>query len=110
MRSHYRTKAKEKDKVALLVRSVRGHLVRAPTPCRIVWTRVYCGNPMDWVNAAASFKHLEDVLVSLGVLIDDSPKYVHGLDVRQVRVAHKTDIGAMVVFEPAATRREGAEG
>ncbi len=78
---------------------VRGHrLFPAPRPCRIIWTR-YAVRLMDFTNAAASFKNLEDVLVDLGVLEDDSPKFVTELVVRQEKVK-KPGVGCSVEFLP----------
>mgnify|MGYP003657256838 CR=1 FL=1 len=99
MRGAWQKRKKEKEKILLMVLQDGGDKLRAPVPCRIVWTRYYCGTPMDLTNAAASFKHLEDVLVKLEVLVDDSPKYVRELVVRQVRVKSRISVGCRVDFE-----------
>lgn len=84
MRQHYREAAKVKDELLAWVKQQR-----FPTfgDSRVVvtCTRHYCGNAMDFDNAASSFKHLLDALVKAGVIADDGPKTIEAMTFRQVR-------------------------
>jgi hypothetical protein len=55
------------------------------TSCTITFTR-YTTHHMglDWSNCASSLKIPEDAFVQLGILQDDSPLVVQGVEVRQV--------------------------
>lgn len=102
IRRHWRRRRSDKEAIKLRVLASNSatfdlHPVRIP--CRVTWIRRYCGNPMDYVNAAASYKHLEDCIVELGILPDDSPKEIAEFVVRQERVASRDEIGCEVWFD-----------
>ena len=60
---------------------------------------------MDWDNAAGSFKLIGDSLVELGVIIDDSPKYIPEFLVKQEKVK-RDEQGFTVIIRKASTVRE----
>lgn len=72
--------------------------IRMATPCREVYTRRYCGTSMDWVNAAASLKLLEDMVVRLGVIPDDTIEHILGFTPLQERVETKKEEGCTLEF------------
>ena len=88
--------------LAIRVRAA-GRVRRLELPAWLVYERRHTGTPMDWANAAASLKHLEDAVVAAGWLPDDSPTHVLGLEVRQVRVPHKPERGSVVTLVPSSS-------
>lgn len=54
--------------------------------------RGFCGRSPDWDNVAASIKCPLDALVRLGILKDDSPKYIKEVKVTQKRYPHRTEV------------------
>ena len=90
IRQHYRKAAAEKDKLLAWAKSQRFGTF-GDARVSVVCTRHYCGNPMDFDNAAASFKHLMDVIVRAGVIQDDGPKTIEAMTFRQVRCKSKKE-------------------
>lgn len=88
MRQHYREAAKVKDDLLAWVKQQR-YPTFGDSRVVAVCTRHYCGNAMDWENAASSVKHLMDALVKAGVIKDDSPKIIEEMSFRQARCASK---------------------
>lgn len=100
-RSWKGTKARRQE-LELLVRTL-GRPRLLETPAWMVYERRHTGVPMDWVNAAASLKHLEDAVVAAGYLPDDSPTHVLGLEVRQRRVRHLPERGSILTLVPESS-------
>jgi hypothetical protein len=90
IRQNFRAAGKVKDE---LLEWAKGQ--RLPTfgdeRVTVVCTRHYCGSPMDFDNAAASFKYLLDALVKAGVIKDDGPKIIEAMTFRQVRCRTKKE-------------------
>ena len=66
---------------------------------RITYTSYWCGKPIDEDNLIIGCKPILDEIITYGILADDSPKYLDGIDVRYVRVAHREDIRVVVEVE-----------
>lgn len=88
MRQHFRAATSAKDELLAWAKSQRLGTFGAAR-VTVICTRHYCGNPMDFDNAAASFKHLLDALVKAGVIADDGPRIIDAMTFRQVRCATK---------------------
>lgn len=88
MRQHFRAATAAKGELLAWVKSQRFGTF-GPARVTVVCTRHYCGNPMDYDNAAASFKHLLDALVKAGVIADDGPRIIDAMTFRQVRCTTK---------------------
>lgn len=83
IRQHYRAATKMKDELLAWAKQQRFPTF-GTARVTVVCTRHYCGNPMDFDNAAASFKHLMDALVKAGVIEDDGLKTIDAMTFRQV--------------------------
>lgn len=90
MRQHYREAAKVKDDLLAWVKQQR-YPTFGDLRVVVVCTRHYCGNAMDWENAASSVKHLMDALVKAGVIKDDSPKIIETMSHQQLRCGSKKE-------------------
>ena len=77
MRSHWSKVKKEKDKYKWLIKSqmVDSNALKHSGEVMVVYTG-YKSRFMDWDNFCSSFKHIGDALVSLGIIVDDSPEYI----------------------------------
>ena len=96
LRMHWAKRRKFQEDIKLDL--VRCNYILPPFegPVEIVYTRKYCRVPMDWDNAAGSFKLLGDALVELGVITDDNPKVVPRFAPRQEKVAREKEAGYTV--------------
>lgn len=115
IRAHWGVQERYKKEAWARVKAAVGATVNpVQPPVGILWTRYYCGTPMDMANAAASMKYPEDALVRLGVIPDDSPKFLREWVVRQERVPHRRDIALGILIYPLAenldTRRMDSFG
>lgn len=90
MRQHYREAAKVKDDLLAWAKQ-RRFPTFGEARVVVVCTRHYCGNAMDFDNAASSFKHLLDALVKAGVIADDGPKTIEAMTFRQVRCSTRKE-------------------
>lgn len=88
IREHYR-KAKER-KVRYLILLLHQNQTRFKGKVEITYTR-YTTRLMDWDNHCASFKHLGDALVKIGIIEDDNPNIIVKFDPKQVRVKHRIE-------------------
>ena len=66
---------------------------------RVVYTSHWCGKPIDEDGLRQGMKAVLDEIVSYGIIKDDSPKYLDGIDVTYVRVKHREDIKVVVEVE-----------
>ena len=57
---------------------------------RVIFTR-YATRLMDWDNHGASFKHLGDALVKLGIIEDDNPTTIQTFLPKQIKVDKKIE-------------------
>ena len=62
-------------------------------------TGYYCGLPMDWDNFASKMKIINDVMVDLKLLEDDSPKIIVYPVLKQLRVKTKKDVRLEFIYE-----------
>lgn len=90
MRQHFRKAAEVKDELLAWVKQQR-YPTFGDSRVVVVCTRHFCGNAMDWENAASSVKHLMDALVKAGVIKDDCPKIIEEMSFKQVRCASKKE-------------------
>ncbi len=90
IRQHFRNATRVKEELLVWAKGLR-----LPTfgesRVTVVCARHYCGNPMDFDNAASSFKHLLDALVKAGVIKDDGPKTIEAMTFRQVGCRSKKE-------------------
>ena len=80
--------AKIKDQVLLEVKAQRKSF--AVGPVNILCTRYYAGTPMDFDNAASSFKYFMDAVVKAGIIADDGPECVQTWTIKQVKVPKRS--------------------
>lgn len=87
MREHHRDAKRRKARMSALLLAHCRPFPQIRVRVNVLYTRLYWHpqGAMDCTNAAASFKHLEDAIVSAGILVDDSPEYVARLSVQQIR-------------------------
>ena len=90
IRQHHHQATKQKDEILAYVKSMR-HGTFGKARVKVICTRHYCGTPMDFDNAAASFKYLLDAIVKAGIIADDGPKTIEEWTVRQVRAASRKE-------------------
>jgi hypothetical protein len=81
----------------VLLRTVTRNVV-IETPCVLTFT-VHASLDMDWENAAVCQKIPMDCLVRLGLIPDDSPKYIMAMNIRQEKCPRK-DVGFTMLFTP----------
>lgn len=89
-----------KDSVHYQVLAQKPLLPHVETPTRARLIRYHSGNPMDWDNAAASFKYLLDAIVKCGIIPDDNPKVITSITCEQYRVKSKKEERMEVTFCP----------
>lgn len=61
-----------------------------------------CIKFLDWDNFGASFKLIGDSLVDLGIIQDDSPKYISTFIPVQTRVYHRVDEMTIIFIKKVA--------
>jgi hypothetical protein len=77
-----------------------GIIESLPWPrARVTYTSYWCGKPIDEDGLRQGMKAVLDEIVSYGIIKDDSPQYLDGIDVRYVRVKHREDIKVVVEVE-----------
>lgn len=84
IRQNFRAAGKVKDEVLAEVKSGR-YGTFGSGRVKVVCIRYYCGHPMDFDNAASSFKHFMDAIVKAGIIADDGPKVIEEWTIRQVK-------------------------
>ncbi len=94
IREHYRAAKKTKEKLIYEVRSQTSNKHKGRVS--VVYTRFYCGQSMDWDNAAASFKHIGDALVMAGVIEDDKPDIIISFTPIQTRVKTRKEVKTII--------------
>lgn len=98
---HHQQYKKYREDLAILVRHSYGPITHKPIQNCVIIVYRHGARDLDYVNLYGSFKALEDVLVvntkrspsGLGIIQDDSPKFVKSLTVIPVkckRVEEKT--------------------
>lgn len=98
MRSHWTTIAKIKNLYALIIHEhlKNGKVVNHPEKVSIEYIG-YKSALMDWDNFCASFKHIGDSLVDMGVIIDDKPSIVKRFIVEQIKCKRKEQRVVIVI-------------
>lgn len=90
IRMHHFVYRKAKDKWQWLLKQAAG-TQKAPHPCHITMERYYASQPMDCDNAFASIKLPMDAMRAVGMLVNDDPSCVVGLNVTQHKVKTKKE-------------------
>jgi len=106
MRMHYWHKAKERNRLALLIRSIAGKPVTPMESCIIEVVRYSTGLP-DWDGLYGGLKLLLDCLVvktdrnpsGLGFIVDDNPMVLKMLTARPVKCTRREQRTEIVIVE-----------
>ena len=59
---------------------------------RVKYTAYWCGKPIDADNLVKVMKPALDALTEYGLIEDDNPEFVKGIEVEYHRVKHKNEI------------------
>jgi len=94
IREHYRSAIARKDMYYILLLSQKQPKLKGSV--KVIYTR-YTTRLMDWDNHCASFKHLGDSLVKIGIIEDDNPNVIKEFIPKQVKV--KTKKEEMITIE-----------
>jgi hypothetical protein len=101
LRQHWARRKRQKDDLELVLRaainSSESRPIRFKGKVRIEYQRSYFTRPMDPDNLTASIKPLQDVLVRLGIIEDDSPEHVE-LNASQYPRATKDPVTHLWIF------------
>ena len=68
---------------------------------RIKYIAYYSGKPVDEDNLTFGMKPALDALTEYGLIKDDSPEYVKGIEVEYHRVPHKHQVGMIMEITEA---------
>lgn len=96
LRMHWSKRRRKQEEIKLDILANNYVLPVFEGQVEVVYTRYYCRLPMDWDNAAGSFKLLGDGLVELGVIEDDNPNIVVRFEPQQEKVAKVKEAGYTV--------------
>jgi hypothetical protein len=102
-RAHWRTKYKLsqalKDSVYYRARDYN-----VIDPAVVKYHHRWCGRSPDEDNFIASMKPALDGLVKAGVLVDDGPSHLKGIEVSYERVPHRSQRSITITVEPMGTK------
>ena len=65
---------------------------------RIKYIAYYAGKPVDEDNLTFGMKPALDALTEYGLIKDDSPEYVKGIEVEYHRVKHRKHVGLIMDY------------
>ena len=94
IRESYHTAKRTKQKLIYEIRSQTSNKHKGKVS--ITYTRCFCGQSMDWDNAAASFKHIGDALVMSGVIEDDKLDIIISFTPIQTRVKTRKEVKTII--------------
>ena len=63
---------------------------------RVKYIAYWCGKPIDADNLIKGMKPALDALTEYGLIEDDNPEYVKGIEVEYHRVKHRKHVGLQV--------------
>ena len=98
IREHWAQARKKKEKLCWQIKGLRP--LKHKGKVMITYTRSSV-TPMDWDNAAASFKHWGDALVDCGVIKDDKPAIVIEFRPRWVKAKNHKSVFTLIEIEDA---------
>lgn len=87
---HFRQRSRHKDMYKLAVMASQPKKYKGPFPVAMHYHFKLSGPSLDISNHAYMVKMVEDAFVYLGVLPDDTPKYVSSISISAEKV-HKTE-------------------
>ena len=88
MRMHHRERTKQHQRIAWAILAAVGSRRPMYERCRVIVTR-YAPRQLDFDNMGGGLKFLMDGMVKAGLIVDDSPKCVESLELKQVKCAGK---------------------
>jgi len=68
---------------------------------RVKYIAYWCGKPIDADNLIKGMKPALDALTEYGLIEDDNPEYVKGIEVEYHRVKHKHQVGMIMEITEA---------
>jgi Holliday junction resolvase RusA-like endonuclease len=68
---------------------------------RVKYIAHWCGKPIDADNLIKGMKPALDALTEYGLIEDDNPEYVKGIEVEYHRVKHKHQVGMIMEITEA---------
>ena len=96
-RAHWRERKRHADSMSdSVIARVREHDRATIDPCKVVYHVRWCGKASDRDNFIASMKPALDALVHTGIIVDDAPGHLHGIEVTYERVKHRNETGVRI--------------
>lgn len=97
MREHFRNAKKRKDLYRVLLSHQEYSKHKGKVTIRYIG---YKSILADWDNFGASFKHIGDALVDLGIIVDDKPAIVTQFIPEQIK-SKRVDQKVVIIIEDA---------
>tara|TARA_R110002020_G_scaffold167780_7_gene356289 strand:- start:1620 stop:1976 length:357 start_codon:yes stop_codon:yes gene_type:complete len=91
MRDHWAIHRRYKVNIASLLLANMPNRNLIPGPVRVTYTEFHARRPKDRTNLAGAYKPIEDQIVRLGILKDDTPEIVVDIQYAQEKVPHVRD-------------------
>ena len=90
MRMHHRVGAKHHESYRLEIRSKVGPMHECFDRCKVTVTR-HASRQLDWDNMGGGLKFLLDAMVKNKIIVDDNPKCIVSLDLKQEKCTRKEE-------------------